>query len=198
MIASDINSDKVGPDMSLEQLAGNYSQFLSTPSAGKTNPKINNVKDTCNYCGKPGHYERDCRSTTRVKIRTKTSPTLRVVVVEAKGTVKEAVAVGGSLTIPLHKTNPRKKNLPEIRQCQSRTPKYRRKPSLTYANASSLEKLNSKWIVLSSRSKWDHGIPRVGVIYRAIYRACSMGTLAMVRNLVIPLRSTREHNPSGV
>ncbi len=61
MIASDINSDKVGPDMSLEQLAGNYSQFLSTLSAGKTNPKINNVKDTCNYCGKAGHYERDCR-----------------------------------------------------------------------------------------------------------------------------------------
>ena len=61
MIASDINSDKVGPGMSLEQLAGNYSQLLSTLTAGKTNPKINNVKDTCNYYGKPGHYERDCR-----------------------------------------------------------------------------------------------------------------------------------------
>ena len=60
MIASDINSDKVGPDMSLEQLSNDYSQFLSTVPAGKTNPKINNVKDTCNYCGKPGHYERDC------------------------------------------------------------------------------------------------------------------------------------------
>ena len=61
MIASDINSDKVGPDMPLEQLSNDYSQFLSTLSAGKINPKINNVKDTCNYCGKPGHYERDCR-----------------------------------------------------------------------------------------------------------------------------------------
>ena len=61
MIASDINWDKVGPDMSLEQLSNDYSQFLSTLSAGNTNPKINNVKDTCNYCGKPGHYEKTTR-----------------------------------------------------------------------------------------------------------------------------------------
>ena len=61
MVEAEVNSDKVGPDMSLEQLARNYSQFLLTPSAGKTNPNINNVKGTCNYCGKAGHYERDCR-----------------------------------------------------------------------------------------------------------------------------------------
>ena len=62
MIAADINSDKVGPDMSLELLAGNYSAFLSTLSAGKNAGKINYTtdRDKCRYCGKLGHTEKEC------------------------------------------------------------------------------------------------------------------------------------------
>ena len=47
------------------------------------------------------------RSTTRAKIRLKINPIPRVAVVEAEGTLKEAMDVGGSLTIPLHKIHPR-------------------------------------------------------------------------------------------
>ena len=60
MIAADINSDKVGPDMSLEHLAGNYSAFLSTLSAGKNASTINFSNIKCNYCKKNGHHEDEC------------------------------------------------------------------------------------------------------------------------------------------
>ena len=60
MIASDINSDKVGPDMSLEKLASDYSTFLSTLTAGKESSKINNTNQKCHYCRKIGHIEAEC------------------------------------------------------------------------------------------------------------------------------------------
>ena len=69
MIASDINSDKVGPDMPLEHLAGNYSPFLSTLSAGKHSSKVNNTGVTCKYCKKSGHHESECRKKARDKER---------------------------------------------------------------------------------------------------------------------------------
>ena len=67
MIASDINSDKVGPDMSLEHLAGNCSSFLSTLTAGKSSSKIHNQNQHCGYCRKPGHHESECRKKARDK-----------------------------------------------------------------------------------------------------------------------------------
>ena len=67
MIASDINSDKVGPDMSLEHLAGNYSSFLSTLTAGKSSSKIHNQNQHCGYCGNRGHHESECRKKARDK-----------------------------------------------------------------------------------------------------------------------------------
>ena len=60
MIAADINSDIVGPDMSLEHLAGNYSAFLSTLSAGKNASTINYTNNKCSYCNKTGHQEDTC------------------------------------------------------------------------------------------------------------------------------------------
>ena len=60
MIAMDINSDKVGPEMNLEELANNYSTFLSTLSAGKsTGAPTNTVR--CSFCKNKGHSEKDCR-----------------------------------------------------------------------------------------------------------------------------------------
>ena len=65
MIAADINSDKVGPDMSLEHLAGNYSAFLSTLSAGKNASTINYTNNKCSYCNKTGHHEDTCHKKAR-------------------------------------------------------------------------------------------------------------------------------------
>ena len=65
MIAADINSDKVGPDMSLEHLAGNYSAFLSTLSAGKNASTINYTNNKCSYCNKTGHQEDTCHKKAR-------------------------------------------------------------------------------------------------------------------------------------
>ena len=64
MIAGDINSDKVGPDMSLEALAGQYSTFLSTLASGKPGTaKINNLDADgrkCYTCGSPKHLANAC------------------------------------------------------------------------------------------------------------------------------------------
>ena len=64
MIAGDINSDKVGPDMSLEALAGQYSTFLSTLSSGKPgSAKINNLDADgrrCYTCNSPKHLANAC------------------------------------------------------------------------------------------------------------------------------------------
>ena len=60
MIALDINSDKVGPDMSLEKLASDYSTFLSTLTAGKDASKINNTGLKCPYCHMKGHDLSSC------------------------------------------------------------------------------------------------------------------------------------------
>ena len=61
MIAEDINSEKVGPDMPLEELATRYSVFLSTLQAG--NKGVNSIapSNKCSYCDKPGHSAKDCR-----------------------------------------------------------------------------------------------------------------------------------------
>ena len=76
MMVNDINSDKVGPGMQLEELVAAYSTFIETmnsidgPSRG-----INNLqgggdgkkkgggadfKGKCDNCGKPGHKSSQC------------------------------------------------------------------------------------------------------------------------------------------
>ena len=62
MIALDINSDKVGEDMSLEKVATKYSSFLSTLTAGKSTSKVNSAAVKCTFCKKPGHTAANCRA----------------------------------------------------------------------------------------------------------------------------------------
>ena len=76
MMVNDINSDKVGPGMQLEELVSNYSTFIATmnsidgPSRGINNTGLDGnrkkggdakFKGKCNNCGKMGHKSKDCR-----------------------------------------------------------------------------------------------------------------------------------------
>ena len=95
MMVNDINSDKVGPGMQLEELVSNYSTFIATmnsidgPSRGINNAGLNGggkkggdakFKGKCNNCGKMGHKSKDCRAD-----RKKTAPVGQV---QQKGTVR--------------------------------------------------------------------------------------------------------------
>ena len=86
MMVNDINSDKVGPGMQLEELVSNYSTFIATmnsidgPSRGINNAGLNGdrkkggdakFKGKCNNCGKMGHKSKDCRTEKK-----KTAPSL--------------------------------------------------------------------------------------------------------------------------
>ena len=75
MMVNDINCDKIGPDMQLEELVSAYSTFIATmnsidgPSCG-INQSLKGgdgkkgggakFKGKCNNCGKPGHKSKDC------------------------------------------------------------------------------------------------------------------------------------------
>ena len=61
MIAEDINSDKVGPDLPLEELATRYSAFLSPLQAGNKGVNAAASIGKCTYCDKPGHSAKDYR-----------------------------------------------------------------------------------------------------------------------------------------
>ena len=76
MMVNNINSDKVGPGMQLEELVSAYSTFIATMNSIDGPPRgINGVgqgdgkkkggggakfKGKCNNCGKPGHKSKDC------------------------------------------------------------------------------------------------------------------------------------------
>ena len=77
MMVNDINSDKVGPGMQLEELVSKlkYSTLFATmnsidgPSRGingvgldGNRKKGGNAKFKCNNCGKMGHKSKDCRA----------------------------------------------------------------------------------------------------------------------------------------
>ena len=81
MMANDLNSDKVGPGMQLEELVSAYSTFIATmnsidgPSRGingvgqgdgkKKGGAGAKVKGKCNNCGKTGHKSKDCTKGTQ-------------------------------------------------------------------------------------------------------------------------------------
>ena len=96
MMVNDINSDKVGPGMQLEELISNYSMIIATmnsidgPSCGINNAGLNRdckkggdakFKGKCNNCGKTGHKLKDCRTDCK-----KTAPVGQV---QQKGTVNK-------------------------------------------------------------------------------------------------------------
>ena len=96
MMVNDINSDKVGPGIQLEELVSNYSTFIAKmnsidgPSRGINNAGLNGdrkkggeakFKGKCNNCGKMGHKSKDCRTD-----RKKTAPVGQV---QQKGTVNK-------------------------------------------------------------------------------------------------------------
>ena len=77
MMVNDINSDKVGPGMQMEELVSNYSTSIATmnsingPSRGIKNAGLKangkkggdaKFKGKCNNCGKMGHKSKDCRA----------------------------------------------------------------------------------------------------------------------------------------
>ena len=77
MMVTDINSDKVGPGMQLEELVPKYSMFIATMNSidgpshgfngvglGRNKKKGGDAKckGKCNNCGKMGHKLKDCRA----------------------------------------------------------------------------------------------------------------------------------------